>query len=460
MNVIFRNALARARHHAIAAALASIAVSLAPVPAQAADWPQMGQTATHGNSNPSEKAFTPGNIATLEIKWNAVFGMNTGDEGGAVIAGKRLFVAGFDGRLSAFDIDGCGADTCDPLWQGLTRNDITTTPTVAGDRVIVTSADRFVHVFDVNGCGAATCTALWRGRLPNAPVDSSPAVAGGFIYVGDLSGHLSVFALAGCGADICNPAWTAHAGPNEAMNSTPAVWGGSVFVQTTISTNNDTTGRLLVFPDGCGQPACDLAWSADLGGQAGKASAPVVALGRVFVGSSRRFGKPNGRDHVFAFNAPGCGLAVCEPIQIFEAGPNGIDTTPAVAGHMLYVTTNSSFDPNTVGVVMAFDIAFCGVRCRPEWIGVNFTEGFLSAPVVTGDVVFVGKGPADFVDTGVFAYDTRGCGKRLCRALTLVKPSDSGNYIGAPLAVARDRIAFVNNDNNTGRSQVTVMALP
>jgi outer membrane protein assembly factor BamB len=449
----------RVNHRGLGAALVAFA-ALALAPAQAADWTQFGRLVTHRNSNPSEKAFTPGNVATLEVKWNADMGANTSTEGGAVIAGKRLFVAGFDGRLSAFDLDGCGADVCEPLWQGTTRNDITTTPAVAGNRVIVSSADRFIHVFDVAGCGAATCTALWRGRLSNGPVDSSPAIAGGFIYVGDLAGQLSVFALDGCGATVCDPVWTGHAGPHESMNSTPAVWGGSVFVQTTISTPDDVTGRLLVFPDGCGHSTCDVAWSAGLGGQAGKASAPVVALGKVFVGSSRRFGRPNQKDHVFAFNAPGCGLSVCEPIQVFEAGPNGIDTTPAVAGHTLYVSTNSSFDLNTVGVVMAFDIELCGVRCTPEWTGINFTEGFLSAPVVTGDVVFVGKGPALDVDAGVFAFDAHGCGKKLCRSLTLVRPSDSGNYLGAPLAIARDRIAFVSNDNNANRSEVSVIALP
>jgi outer membrane protein assembly factor BamB len=428
--------------------------------AQAADWPQFGQTARHVNSDASERAFTPDNVGGLVVKWNANMGANVSTEGGAVIAGRRLFVAGFDGRLSAFDLAGCGADVCDPLWQGRTRNDITTTPAARDGVVVVSSADRFIHVFDAAGCGATLCDALWRGRLKQAPVDSSPAIAGGFIYVGDLAGNLSVFALAGCGQDLCDPVWTAHAGPHESMNSTPAVWGGSVFVQTTYSTDFDVTGRLLVFPDGCGQSTCAPAWSADLGGQAGKASGPVVALGRVFAGSSRRFGRPNRRDHVFAFDASGCGQAVCEPIQTFDVGPEGIDTTLAVSGTRLYASTNASPDPNTVGVVMAFDVASCGMRCKPEWTGVNFTEGFLSAPVVTRDVVFVGKGPALEVDAGVFAFDANGCGQETCRALALVRANESGNYLGAPLAIARDAIAFVNNDNDLGRSQVTVIGLP
>ena len=440
--------------------LAFALVAAICAPALAADWPQFGQTPKHTNSNPSERAFTPENVGSLVVKWNADMGSNVSTEGGAVIAGQRLFVAGFDGRLSAFDLAGCGAEVCEPLWQGLTRNDITTTPAVQDGFVVVSSADRFIHVFDANGCGAATCDALWRGRLPNAPVDSSPTIAGGNVYVGDLSGQLSVFALAGCGQDVCDPVWTARAGRHESFNSTPAVWNGAVYLQTTYATPFDITGRLMVFPDGCGAATCEPLWSADLGGQAGKASGPVVALGRVFAGSSRRFGKPNRREHVFAFDAAGCGEAVCEPVQSFDVGPEGIDTTLAVAGHTLYASTNASTDLNTVGVVMAFDIDACGLKCPPSWTGINFTEGFLTAPVVTRDVVFVGKGPALEVDSGLFAFDAHGCGQALCRALTLLRTNESGNTLGAPLAVARDAIAFVNNDNDANRSQVTVIGLP
>ena len=100
--------------HHLVAALGALALA-ASVPALAADWPQFGQTPKHGNANPSERAFTPDNVGSLVVKWNANMGSNVSTEGGAVIAGQRLFVAGFDGRISAFDIDGCGADVCDPI---------------------------------------------------------------------------------------------------------------------------------------------------------------------------------------------------------------------------------------------------------------------------------------------------------------------------------------------------------
>lgn len=442
--------------------LAALLIALG-APAAAADWSQLGRSAAHLNTNPSEQAFTPANVARLAVAWEGDMGANTAAEGGAVIAGTRVFVAGFDGRLSAFDLAGCGALACAPLWQGRTNNDITGTPAVAGDRVLVASADRFLHVFDARGCGTALCTALWRGRLSNGAIDSSVSVSGDFAFVGDYGGRLSAFALAGCGQDVCDPAWTAQAGAHEQMNSSPTVGAGMVFVQTTISTPSDMTGRLLVFPAaGCGAASCAPLWSADLGGPAGTTSSPLVAGSEVIVGSSRRFGGPNHRDHLFAFPAAGCGAPVCAPTRSFDVGPDGIDTTPAVSGHMLFASTNASPDPNTVGVVAAFDLATCSGRCKAAWVGINFTEGFESSPVVVGDVVFVGKGPASGIDidAGVFAFDARGCGKALCTSLALVVPSPDAFYLGAPLAVARDRIAFVSNDNAAGRSIVSVMALP
>jgi outer membrane protein assembly factor BamB len=441
--------------------MAALLIALA-ASASAADWPQFGRTATHVFANPSEQAFTPANIDRLALAWEADMGANTATEGGAVIAGSQLFVAGFDGVLSAFDGAGCGAPVCAPRWRGRTANDITGTPAVAGGRVLVASADRFLHVFDAEGCGQPTCAALWRGRLGGAAIDSSVTVAGDFAYVGDYGGRLSVFALAGCGASICDPAWTAQAGPHEQMNSSPTVGAGFVYVQTTISTPQDFTGRLLAFPAaGCGQPACAPAWTADLGGPSGTTASPVLAGDEVIAGSSRRFGGPNRRDHLFGFAAAGCGAPVCAPRRSFDVGPAGIATTPAVSGTTLFASTNASPNPNTVGVLAAFDLAACRGRCAASWVGINFTEGFESAPAVAGDLVFVGKGPASGIDidAGVFAFDARGCGRPLCQALALVVPSPDAFYLGAPLAVARDQVAFVSNDNAAGRSTVSVLRL-
>ncbi len=428
-----------------------------------ADWPQFGRTPRHLNVNPKETSFTPDNVANLRVEWAGHFGDNNSTEGGAVIAGAFAYVADFDGRLSAFAIEGCGQASCEPLWRGKMRNDATSTPAVAGGKVFIASADRFLHVFDAAGCGKSECDALWRGRLRDAGIDSSVAVASGVAYVGDFGGHLLAFNASGCGMSICDPLWTGLAGPHEDLNSAPAVGAGSVFIAATFNTNADRTGRLLVFPAaGCGMSECQPSWTADLGGPSGSTSSPVVAGEMVFVGSGRRFGGPNGPDHLFAFRARGCGKAVCQPIASFDVGPDGIETTPAVSNGMLFASTQASPNLNTVGVVAAFDIAACTTRlCKPLWTGVNFTEGFMSSPVVVGDVVFVGKGPAEFVDSGVFAYDRRGCGgQSTCLKLSVTLPSTSMFYLGSPLAVAGGRVAFVSNDNLDGHSNMYILSLP
>lgn len=427
------------------------------------DWPQFGRSPRHLNVNPKETTFTPDNVSGLRVEWAGHFGNNSSIEGGAVIAGAFAYVADFDGRLSAFAIEGCGQTSCEPLWQGQMRNDATSTPAVSAGKVFIASADRFLHVFDAAGCGASQCAPLWRGRLGDASIDSSVAVAGGVAYVGNFGGHLLAFDAAGCGASICEPLWTGLSGPNEEMNSTPAVGAGHVFIASTISTAADRTGRLLVYPAaGCGASECSPSWTADIGGPTGFTTAPVVAGDTVFVGSSRRFGGPNPPDHLFAFRARGCGNAVCQPIASFDVGPDGITSTPAVSDGILFASTQASPNLNTVGVVAAFDIRACTTRlCKPMWTGVNFTEGVMSSPVVVGDVVFVGKGPAEFVDSGVFAFDRRGCGgKATCRELGRVLPSPWMFYLGSPLAVAGGRIAFVSNDNVEGHSNMYIMTLP
>jgi len=41
-----------------------------------------------------------------------------------------------------------------------------------------------------------------------------------------------------------------------------------------------------------------------------------------------------------------------------------------------------------------------------------------------------------------------------------VLASETGFYVGAPLAIADGRIAFVSNDNADGHSNVVILSLP
>jgi outer membrane protein assembly factor BamB len=123
---------------------------------------------------------------------------------------------------TVFHADGCGGPaggSCEPIWQGVTGANITTTPAVGGGFVLVASraatgdTPPFLFAFPAGGCGAATCGPVWRGVLQNAVVASSPAIAGGIAYLGDFGGRSYAFDMAACAARRnmnCQPIWTGH----------------------------------------------------------------------------------------------------------------------------------------------------------------------------------------------------------------------------------------------------------
>jgi outer membrane protein assembly factor BamB len=453
-----------------AAAFAAVPASAAPaigLPA-VSEWPQFGQSPQHLNTNPNERTFTVDNVARLRTRFTAHFGENTVTEGGPVVSGGVLYIPDFDGVLSAFSAQGCGleATQCEPLWRGHTDDGgFTSTPAVGGGLVLIASSDHILYAFAAGGCGSAVCPPKWRGKLAAGVVDSSVSIAGDTAYVGDAAGHLYAFAAAGCGRTVCSPLWVGQGLSNELLGA-PAVANGRVYVSTFLSTSDLFTGRLLVFSaSGCGAGVltCRPLWTADIGGPASRAGAPTVTADTVFVGSTTLFGEgTNTNFHLFAFAAAGCAAAVCKPLRTYDTGDGGVEGAPAVAGNVLYATTQNSPDPNTIGVVAAYPLAGCGKpQCEPLWTGVNFAAGFASAPSVTNGVVFVGKGPASGfpVDAGVYAFDARGCGAVVCDPIAFVQLGEEQLYQGAPLAVAEGEVFMATNDNTDGRSKVYALSL-
>jgi outer membrane protein assembly factor BamB len=439
----------------------TIAAASADAATDTIGWPQFGRTARHLNVNPDEQAFSPANARRLRVAWKDHYGDNSTSESGPVVAGGFAYIAGTDGNLSAFPAAGCGAASCEPRWQGRTGSNIASSAAVAGGLVLVGSADHFLYAFPAAGCGRAVCPPRWKGRLADADLNSSVAVADGVAYVGDFGGHLYAFAVKGCGQAVCRPLWTGLAGPNEALTSSPAVGHGSVFIGSFINTPEEFTGRMLVFPAaGCGQPTCQPTWTADIGGPADRTASPLISGETVFMGSSENFGGVNGA-HLFAFPAGGCGRRTCAALRAYDVGDGGIETTPALAGGTLYVSTQATPDPNTVGVVAAYPAAGCGrALCPPRWTGVNFAAGFESSPVVAGGVVFVGKGPASGVpvDAGVYAFDGRGCGGAVvCQPLSLTQLGPDQFYLGSSIAVTGGRVMLGSNDNTDGHSNLYVL---
>ena len=62
------------------------------------------------------------------------------DNSSPAIANGVAYIGSFDGRLYAFDANGCGQDECQPLWSGATENDIQSSPAVMNNTVYISSA--------------------------------------------------------------------------------------------------------------------------------------------------------------------------------------------------------------------------------------------------------------------------------------------------------------------------------
>jgi outer membrane protein assembly factor BamB len=58
-----------------------------------------------------------------------------------------LFVGANNGTLAAFDVDGCGQATCNPIWSANVGAPITTAPAISDGRVFVTDTAGTIHAF-------------------------------------------------------------------------------------------------------------------------------------------------------------------------------------------------------------------------------------------------------------------------------------------------------------------------
>ena len=134
-------------------------------------------------------------IADGSVRWSA--GVGAGVLATPTVGDGTLFVSTSDGRLSAFDADGCGATTCPPSWTtAATGAASRQQAALAGGVVYVASQDGSIRAFDASGCGVAVCDPLWQTSTGSA-ITGAPAVARGRLFVGTADGRLIAYAPAG-----------------------------------------------------------------------------------------------------------------------------------------------------------------------------------------------------------------------------------------------------------------------
>jgi outer membrane protein assembly factor BamB len=414
-----------------------------------ASWRQFQGFPSHRGVNRLEHELGVSNVSGLALSW---IGLVPGDLDWAspVVARGSVYITGGDSGLVVFPANGCGESTCQPSWLGATGPQAIAAPAVAGGVVFVssqasfTSNDGRLNAFDADGCGSSVCQPLWQGiGGAESFLVSSPAVAGGIAYVGGFDGKLYAFAAGGCGSTVCQPLWRGQAsGP---VDSSPAVAGGFVYV-------GSTDGMVSVFTAaGCGQSTCLPLWMGQTGGSIDIAS-PTVVAGKVLVGDG---------SFLNVFDARGCGSSVCA--QLWKGKAELMGNTPAVANGVVFVDAQPVLQGGrSIGVVEAFDLDGCGAAiCDPLWTGINFATGAESSPVLANGVVYVGKGPASGfpVDSGVFTYDARGCGQPICEAVGFVQTSPEQFYLSSTPAVVDGRV-YMGSTETAGQAGLYVFELP
>lgn len=277
---------------------------------------------------------------------------------------------------------------------------LSTSPVISGDSAYLTGDEAGLVVFAQDGCGASICAPIWRGQTGPQAI-ATPAVAGGSVFVNSQTsltsndGRLNVFPANGCGAAVCRPLWKGVGGTEPFLVSSPAVTGGVAFV-------GSFDGKIYAFDaGGCGGPLCRPLWTGQVGDHLD--SSPAVADGMVFAGSTD--------GHFAAFDADGCGQAECDPL--WTASLHSLDiASPTVAEGRVFVGNGA----NRLNVYAEKGCAT--TVCAPLWQGrAPLTE---NTPAVAGSVVYIDAQPSPPTRprVGVVeAFDVEGCGQDVCRPM-------------------------------------------
>jgi outer membrane protein assembly factor BamB len=273
------------------------------------------------------------NASTGSKIWN----YTTGDaiwSSPAVVDGK-VYIGSNDYNVYCLD-----ASTGAKLWNYTAGNAISSSPAVADGMVYVGSADHNVYCLD-----ASTGSKLWNYTAGHE-VQSSPAVVNGNVYIG--SGDYNVYCLnASTGAKIWNYPTGGY------VFTSPAVANGNVYVVTS------QENKIYCLAADTGSEI----WNKTIGTVtiALNAPSPVVADGKVYVGSTD-------------FNVYCLDANTGSTIWTYATG-NEIDTSPAVAGTVVYIASHDG-KVYAFGVATVFSTEVDGVEYHISTVSNSEVSGF------------------------------------------------------------------------------------
>jgi outer membrane protein assembly factor BamB len=232
--------------------------------------------------------------------------------------------------------------TSDVLWRGGNGGAIPPTIDLVQGRIYTTVGSELA-AYDLEGCGAATCAPVWTVNLEAE--QSGPAIAaGGLVYVFETFvvplpppeldfGQGRVRALsAETGADVWQAelAWDFPPG-GDAQVYGIAVADGTLYVAGTRQMRSGNGVLEAYDADGCGQTRCEPLWSAPLPTFSGAADLawPVVAGDVVYAASPGA---------IVAYDADGCDAPTCTPLAEIPLDDTLVRELSVSAGHVLAVT--------------------------------------------------------------------------------------------------------------------------
>jgi len=396
------------------AASVSDEVSLEGSSGLAATWAMFKNQPSRTSFNPFEVTINRNNAIFLGLSWVGIMGDLVDYSSPAVVDGVA-YVASLDGNLYAFNANGCGQSTCNPLWTGVLDNNYsaTSSPAVVNRMVYVGSENHKLYVFSATGCGQSTCAPVWTATTGGA-IFSGPLVVNNVVYVASEDHRLYAYNALGCGHSLCPALWTGTTG--GALDSAPSFANGVVYV-------GSQDGKLYAFnASGCGRLQCNPLWTAQVGVSV-FGSSPAAANGVVYIAS---FTEANGSgSKLYAFNANGCSGASCEPLWTAPAG-EFVVSSPAVANGRVYVGSGDA-------LLYAFDANGCNQpTCSFLWRGeaVGAQAAMLSAPAVANGLVYVGEN-----NGMVEVFDANGCNNTICLPVTQLQTQGEQIVSSSPAVV-------------------------
>jgi outer membrane protein assembly factor BamB len=266
----------------------------------------------------------------------------------------------------------------DVLWSATVASDVQGVSAGEGYVVAVTHSDTLhtasVSAFDAACGGADACEPLWTADIGDLGVmPDGPVIRDGMVFVGGED--LFAFPL-DCRLDggACADGWVGRVDPGVADQ--PVVAEGRVFV-------GSTDGRVYAFPADCGASAapCAPEWvSIDLD----LPLLPSAVEGDTLFVSVVAAEHTSHLNRIFAF--PTHCASPCVPRATWDIHGQAFASMPTVASGILYVGT--AVDGGT-GSLRAYD-ASCGVARRCElWREPLPAAANIPRPIVVGDTVIV-----------------------------------------------------------------------